>query len=73
MKLKYKAVMFLTLLIFCVGSVSATNIDDVILPDTAHHNSEYYLDMVKQDLDNKDRQIQELDNKVSILTLIWFW
>ena len=33
MKLKYKAVMFLTLLIFCVGSVCATDPDN-----TTHTN-----------------------------------
>ena len=38
MKLKYKAVMFLTLLIFCVGSVCATDSDNVTV-DSVHCRS----------------------------------
>ena len=75
MKLKYKAVMFLTLLIFCVGSVCATDqdptdpfvkklIDDNHQLNTKVYNQSIEIKNLTKDVDNKELFIRSVDSSL---------
>ena len=71
MKWKYKAVMFLTLLIFCVGSVCATEPNNntnekISIDDSNGFNSDVIHSLTKKIIQN-DPDVKELKNTNKIL------